>query len=856
MKMKKTKVLGLVLALIMFFTNLPFGSGIVHAETGDIEIETSFPDPIFRQYVIDNFDINPTDGKLSQEEIREATSIDLSFVSGEFTKDLKGIEFLTNLEYLTCSEKGLTELDLSKNKKLKNIYCNQNKLTKLILGEKPFLTNFYCHGNNLTDLDLNKCPELTELMCYDNNFTTLDLTYNLKLTELTVGDEDLTSLDLSKNLALIKLRILSSGIKSIDLSNNKNLEEIDCSLGTLNTLTLGSKPKLKKLNCMNNKINTLDLSACTELEELECSSNELTSLDLTNSPNLKNLSCQFNQLQTLTLGNKPVLDTLNCNQNQLTSLDLSSSPKLTSVVCSYNNLDTLTLGNKDELTSLECKKNKLTDLNLSNCQKLTSLECNLNNITKLDLSKCKNIETVDCSENQITNINFANDCIITNLDCSKNQVVNIDLSKCSKLNDLNCNSNQIKILDINNCPELINLHCENNKIASLDTSNCPNLYSLYLKKNEITKLNLTQNNKLRSLGCALNKLTSLDLLKDVSLEFKTDQNYYITVDKTTREYKYSDLPDTFNKDRVINANGANFGDTSLVVDMNTNLITYSYKVNENNNEDIDVTLHVNYSDADIIIPDPGNPGSVPKGYVRITFDAGFRNTIDGYEYGDKYGNQLKYIDVREGLTWGNEALKNALPKKVINNDGTKEFTKWNQKMPTDSTEVKAQIFTAMYKQKDFNYQEPDKVTFRVKQQPNKLEYKEGENLDLTGLIVTLIDAKGNTNDITIDEFETYGITTDPKNGAPLTNENNGRNIKVKKGEETVEINQIKVTSNVDPANPKVIVPNPATPGEVKAGMVRITFDAGDGNTIDGTNQYKYVDVKEGTAWNDPEVTKE
>lgn len=791
MKMKKTKILGLVLALIMFFTNLPFGSGIVHAETGDIEIEISFPDTDFKNYVSDNFD-EDDDGYLNQEEIREATSIDLSFVSGEFIKDLKGIEFLTSLEYLTCSEKGLTELDLSKNKKLKKIYCYQNKLTKIILGEKPYLTNFYCHDNNITDIDLSKCPALTELMCYGNDFTALDLIHNKNLAELTVGNEDLKSLDLSNNTLLTKLECRNSNLENLNLSNNKNLEETDCSSSNINILTLGSKPKLKKLNCMTNKINTLDLSACTELEELECSSNELTSLDLTNSPNLKNLSCQFNQLQTLTLGNKPVLDTLNCNQNQLTSLDLSSSPKLTSVVCSYNNLDTLTLGNKDELTSLECKKNKLTDLNLSNCQKLTSLECNLNNITKLDLSKCKKIETIDCSENQITNIDLANDNMITSLNCSKNQITSIDLSKCSKLNHLNCNSNQIKALEINNCPELINLHCENNKIASLDTSNCPNLYSLYLKKNEITNLNLTKNDKLNNLGCALNKLTSLDLLKDVRLEFQTDQDYYITVDKASREYKYSDFPGSFKKERVINANGAKFGDTSLVVNMNTNLVTYYYKANENNNETIKVNLHVNYSDADVIVPDPGNPGSVPNGYVRITFDAGFRNTIDGEEYENKYGNQLKYIDVREGLTWGNEALKNALPKKVINNDGAKEFTKWDQKKPTDSTEVKAQTFTAMYKQKDFNYQEPDKVTFRVKKQPKKLEYKEGENLDLTGLIVTLIDAKGNTNDITIDEFETYGITTDPKNETTLSNKYNGRSIQVKRGKETVEINPIKV----------------------------------------------------------------
>ena len=57
-----------------------------------------------------------------------------------------------------------------------------------------------------------------------------------------------------------------------------------------------------------------------------------------------------------------------------------------------------------------------------------------------------------------------------------------------------------------------------------------------------------------------------------------------------------------------------------------------------------------------------------------------------------------------------------------------------------------------------------------------------------------------------------------------------------------------------PQDPKVVVPDPTHPGTVPTGRVRVTFDAGEGNTIDGRNRYKYLDVLENTAWTDAEVT--
>ncbi len=103
MKIKKTRILGLILAFIIFFTNLPFGSGIVHAGAGDVEINvTNFPDKIFKGFV-KQYDKN-NNGILEKWETSGVTNIYLKSTSskGKITS-LEGIACFKDLEILDCS---------------------------------------------------------------------------------------------------------------------------------------------------------------------------------------------------------------------------------------------------------------------------------------------------------------------------------------------------------------------------------------------------------------------------------------------------------------------------------------------------------------------------------------------------------------------------------------------------------------------------------------------------------------------------------------------------------------------------------------------------------------------------------
>ena len=148
-------------------------------------------------------------------------------------------------------------------------------------------------------------------------------------------------------------------------------------------------------------------------------------------------------------------------------------------------------------------------------------------------------------------------------------------------------------------------------------------------------------------------------------------------------------------------------------------------------------------------------------------------------------------------------------------NGTKiKITKGNLETETNALTVNEKVF------------DPENVeTIEVKDQPTKLEYTEGEILNLAGLVITLIDNQNLTKDIKFENFEEFGITTDPTNGTPLTiTDHNGKTVVISKDEVTVETEALTV-------NPKVFDKGNITKIEVKA-QPNLTYT--DGEQLDLT----------------------
>ena len=176
--------------------------------------EAHFPDDIFRAYVSQNFDWDQ-DGALTDDEAMAAQvfSLDNSGV-----KDLTGLSFFPYLEKISCSNCGLTALDVSGNPQLVDIRCEGNAIQTLDVSQNPSLLNLYCASNRLTSLDVSHNPSLQQLYCQDNRLTELILYENHPLKTLNCANNQLTFLDLFQTGGLRRLYCNDNQLTSLNIS--------------------------------------------------------------------------------------------------------------------------------------------------------------------------------------------------------------------------------------------------------------------------------------------------------------------------------------------------------------------------------------------------------------------------------------------------------------------------------------------------------------------------------------------------------------------------------------------------------------------------------------------------------------
>ncbi len=219
------------------------------------DITNEFKDPNFRAALRDYLEQHEGSGEngpITKTACKEIVNLD---VSNKGIKDLAGIEYLTNLISLDCSN---------------------NKLEQLPLDNCPALQTLSCFGNELTSLDVNDCPELKLLMCHANKITSLDIT-------------DCPALD-SLNCAFNQLTRLNMKCASLTL--------LECTDNRLTSLNISGYPKLKTLSCSHNQLSGLDVGGCPDLEQIFCRNNRLTKLDVSKCPKLIYIDCRENYMKS------------------------------------------------------------------------------------------------------------------------------------------------------------------------------------------------------------------------------------------------------------------------------------------------------------------------------------------------------------------------------------------------------------------------------------------------------------------------------------------------------------------------------------------------------------------------------
>ena len=302
----------------------------------------TFPDDVFRNYVMSE-DIDwDQDRMLDEDELYYVTKID---VRRMHIKSLKGIEYFTELTWLSCRSNELTELDITRNTKLQRLFCWENQLTTLDVSKCPDLEYLECAFNLLTAIDVTKNPKLIRFNTEHNKLTSIDVSKQKVMKIFFCGENQLTALDVSNCTQLDSLYFNQNKIKSIDVSHNT---------------------KLKNLWIYENELTAIDVSKCTELESLVCYKNQLTSLNVSNCTKLNTLWCHENLLTELDVTTCSSLKSFHCHTNLLTTLDLSKNAVLEVANCPYNRLTTLTLCQNGSLQMLNCVCNQLAGTAMDN----------------------------------------------------------------------------------------------------------------------------------------------------------------------------------------------------------------------------------------------------------------------------------------------------------------------------------------------------------------------------------------------------------------------------------------------------------------------------------------------------------
>ena len=391
----------------------------------------TFEDKLFKEVLVELYD-NNEDWEIDAREALNVTDI---VCSGKSIYSLKGIERLTNLQTLDCSNNSITELDLTANKELTSVKCNVNSLVDLDITGLEKLAYLDCNSNSLTEINTSTNPELLYYNCSSNNIKALDVSKNTKLDKLychscrlltTLNIENISNLtalylnSISENCIAQKIVDISgSSLQSllmggnarwtnVSVSGNPNLKSLNLNgLATMTNLTCTSNPQLSEMTVNN----------CYALKELKCTSNILTALDLSTNKAINNLDCSGNRLQTLDLSNNVALLSLDCSNNNLSSLSVNNSLSIDHIDCSANALSALEVSSLSELNDFNCSDNKLKSLDLSNNVKLVALNCSGNPLTDLDLSNNKTIETVECSTTNITSLDLTANTSLSEILC-------------------------------------------------------------------------------------------------------------------------------------------------------------------------------------------------------------------------------------------------------------------------------------------------------------------------------------------------------------------------------------------------------------------------------------------------------
>lgn len=183
---------------------------------------------------------------------------------------------------LVVFAEGVLQLNISKNKSLRQVLCRECRLSELDVTHNHDLEELDCSENQLKSLDISRNKNLRVLFCTKNKLMNIDVSHNLLLEELICFDNDNLSLDVSANKNL-KFLSCDGLLKEIDLTNNTELKELICRC-KLTKLNLSKNKKLKKLRIDGNNLSAEELNSIFKVLPTVDYYKDHTKIDFSDNP--------------------------------------------------------------------------------------------------------------------------------------------------------------------------------------------------------------------------------------------------------------------------------------------------------------------------------------------------------------------------------------------------------------------------------------------------------------------------------------------------------------------------------------------------------------------------------------------
>lgn len=480
-----------------------------------IEInDINFPDAAFRA-IVAAYDLNK-DGLLNESEIKAVTSMK---ITSDKVKSLQGIEYFSNLKSLSVLnstindldgawlpnslqslflqlDKSITSIDLYGKNNLEVLSLTNGGLTELNLAMLPKLTKLNCSGNAISTLDLkNVASSLIYLDCSNNQLSGVDFSQLSKSCQVNVSGNTrtLASIPCGFNFSSLDASLDVARIVKVKGATYDSSSDIWVVAEDAEVITYSYKTASDNVSWMSkDTVYTIRFEKVTHGWSGTCSSSCSCGKESCSHDHFTDGVCDKCGMVQVDANSFPdeawreyISKNVDSDKNGM--LCASEREALTSIKATkakgYSNLKGIEFF--PNLETLSIVDTLTTPIDLSANGQLTTLKFVAGYSTGLDLSNCKKLVSVAITGATITEKSGKKTQEV------KKGLTSIDLSKCTSLSSVVLNDNLLRNLNVSASHDLTKLECSNNRIEVLSIDGCKSLTTLKADGNCLMGMNLS-----------------------------------------------------------------------------------------------------------------------------------------------------------------------------------------------------------------------------------------------------------------------------------------------------------------------------------------------------------------------------